>query len=65
MAVTYFGVNKGGQVGLDVTVDSSTTSSDIELAVDDSNLAAGAVDGDYYIERALNAIREKLREHGY
>lgn len=34
MAVTYYGIDVGET---DVTIDSSTTSKDIELAVDDSN----------------------------
>lgn len=43
MAVRYYGVNVGGQDAPDVTIDTSTTSSDIELAVSDANLTAGSI----------------------
>lgn len=62
MAVRYYGVNVGGQDAPDVTIDTSTTSSDIELAVDDSNLTAGAIDKKQFMEIALEAIRQSVQE---
>ena len=62
MAVRYYGVTVGGQAGVDVTIDTSTTSSDIELAVDDANLTAGAIDKRQYVEMALNAILQSVNE---
>lgn len=65
MATTYFGVNVGGQGSVDVTVDTSTTSSDIELAVVDTNLAAGSINAKDKIATALEAIKSKLEEYAY
>lgn len=65
MAVTYFGVGVGGQGPADVTIDTSTTSSDVELAVDDTNLAAGNVNAKDKIATALEAIRQSMEEYGY
>jgi hypothetical protein len=62
MAVRYYGVGVGGQDAADVTVDTSTTSSDIELAVDDTNLAAASVSKRDKIIQALEAIRLKVIE---
>lgn len=62
MAVLYFGVAKGGNGGQDVTIDSSTTSSDIELAVSDVNLTAAAPDKKKHILLALEAIRQAVLE---
>lgn len=62
MAVRYYGVDVGGQGAPDVTIDTSTTSSDIELAVDDTNLTAGSIDKRLFIEIALNAILQAVGE---
>lgn len=62
MAVRYYGVNVGGQDAPDVTIDTSTTSSDIELAVDDSNLTAGAINKRQFVEIAIQAIRQAVQE---
>ena len=62
MAVRYYGVNVGGQDAPDVTIDTSTTSSDIELAVDDTNLTAGGITKKQFIEIALNAILQAVGE---
>lgn len=62
MAVRYYGVAVGGQDAPDVTIDTSTTSSDIELAVDDSNLAAGSITKRQFVELALEAIRQAVQE---
>ena len=62
MAVRYYGVAVGGQDAPDVTIDTSTTSSDIELAVDDTNLAAGSITKRQYIEMAIEAIRQSVQE---
>ena len=63
MAVLYFGVDVGGQGAPDVTVDSSTTSSDIELAVDDTNLAAGLITKRDAIVEGLQAIIQSVQEY--
>lgn len=62
MAVRYYGVSVGGQGAPDVTIDTSTTSSDVELAVDDSNLAAGSITKRQFVEMALEAIGQALQE---
>ena len=62
MAVRYYGVDVGGQDAPDVTIDTSTTSSDIELAVDDTNLTAGGVAKRQFIEIALEAIKQAVGE---
>ena len=62
MAVRYYGVSVGGQDAPDVTIDTSTTSSDIELAVDDTNLTAGAIDKRQYVEIALEALKQAVNE---
>ena len=62
MAVRYYGVSVGGQGAPDVTVDTSTTSSDIELAVDDSNLAAASIDKRQFVTIALEAIAQQVQE---
>jgi len=62
MAVRYYGVAVGGQAAPDVTIDTSTTSSDIELAVDDTNLTAGAIDKRQFVEMAINAILQAVGE---
>jgi len=65
MAVTYFGVDKGGQDVSAVTVDTSTTSSDIELAVDDTNIPAADVKAKLQILQGMIAIQAKLEEYDY
>jgi len=65
MAVTYFGVDVGGMLPADVSVDTSTTSSDIELAVDDSNLSAASADAIGKIIVGLEAIRLRVLERDY
>lgn len=62
MAVRYYGVDVGGQDAPDVTIDTSTTSSDIELAVDDTNLTAGSITKRQFVEIALNAILQAVGE---
>ena len=62
MAVRYYGVSVGGQGAPDVTIDTSTTSSVIELAVDDSNLAAGSITKEQFINTALEAIKLAIAE---
>ena len=62
MAVRYYGVAVGGQAAPDVTIDTSTTSSDIELAVDATNLTAGGVTKRQFIEIALEAIKQAVGE---
>ena len=65
MAVKYYGVAIGGQSSADVTIAASTTSSDIELAVDDTNLAAGNINAKDKIYTALEAIRQAMEENTY
>lgn len=62
MAVRYYGVSVGGQDAPDVTIDTSTTSSDIELAVDDTNLTAASITKEQFIEMAIQAIRQAVQE---
>ena len=62
MAVRYYGVDVGGQDAPDVTIDTSTTSSDIELAVDDTNLTAGSITKRQFVEIAINALIQAVNE---
>lgn len=62
MAVRYYGVNVGGQDAPDVTIDTSTTSSDIELAVDDTNLTAGSITKRQFVQMAIEAIKQAVEE---
>lgn len=62
MAVRYYGVDVGGQDAPDVTIDTSTTSSDIELAVDDTNLAAGSITKRQFMKMAVRAIEQAIEE---
>lgn len=62
MAVRYYGVGVGGMDAPDVTIDTSTTSSAIELAVDDTNLAAASVDKKQKIVTGLRAILQAVEE---
>ena len=62
MAVRYYGVNVGGQDAPDVTIDTSTTSSDIELAVSDANLTAGFITKRQFVRIALEAILQAVDE---
>lgn len=65
MAVRYYGVNVGGQGPADVTIDTSTTSSDVELAVTDTNIAAAGSDAKTVIAEALEAIRLSVEQDSY
>lgn len=65
MAVRYYGVSVGGQGPADVTIDTSTTSSDIELAVDDTNIAAASADAKTVIAEALEAIALSVEQDSY
>lgn len=62
MAVRYYGVDVGGQGPADVTIGTSTTSSDVELAVSDTNLAAASVDKRQYIRMAVEALMQALEQ---
>lgn len=62
MAVRYYGLDVGGQDATDVTIDTSTTSSDIELAVDDANLTAGSIDKEQFIQIAIEALKQAVNE---
>lgn len=62
MAVRYYGVAVGGQNAPDVTIGTSTTSSDIELAVSDANLTAGTITKKAFIQAALEAIMQAVQE---
>lgn len=62
MAIRYYGVNVGGQDAPDVTIDTSTTSSDIELAVDDTNLTAGSITKRQFMQMAMRAIGQAIEE---
>ncbi len=60
MAVRYYGVDVGGQDAPDVTIGTSTGSKDVELAVDDTNLAAGTITKRQFVRMALKAIEQAL-----
>lgn len=62
MAVRYYGLNVGGQDASDVLIQASTTSRDIELAVDDTNLTAGSITKEQFIQIALEAIMQAVNE---
>jgi hypothetical protein len=62
MAVRYYGVAVGGQNPPNVTISASTTGEDIELAVDDTNLAAGSIDKRLFVEIAIQAILQAVNE---
>ena len=62
MAVRYYGVAVGGQDATDVTIDSSTTSSDVELGIDDTNIAVGSINKKDVIVEALQAILQAVQE---
>ena len=62
MAVRYFGIDVGGQDASDVTISTSTTSSDIELAVDDTNLTAASVTKRQFVEIAIEALKQSVNE---
>lgn len=62
MAVRYYGIDVGGQDATDVTIDTSTTSSDIELAVDDTNLTAGSISKEHFIQIAIEALVQAVNE---
>lgn len=60
MAVRYYGVAPGGSRPADVTVDSSTTSAAIELAVNDASLPVADEQSKALIIEALEAIKLAL-----
>jgi hypothetical protein len=62
MAIRYYGVAVGGQGAPDVTIAASTTSSDVELAVDDTNIAVGAINKKDIIVEALQALLQAVQE---
>jgi hypothetical protein len=62
MAVRYYGVAVGGVGPSAVTVDTSTTSSDIELAIDDANLTAGDVEKKNKVLTALESIVQNIAQ---
>lgn len=65
MASKYFGVDVGGQTAPDVTIDSSTTSSDVELVVDDTAVIPGAQSSKRELLDALDAIRLAILADDY
>lgn len=65
MATRYYGVNVGGQAPANVTIDTSTTSSDIELAVVDTNITAASSDAKTVIAEALRAIAFAVEQDSY
>lgn len=65
MAVLYLGIDIGGANPEDVAVDSSTTSKDVELAIDDTNLAAGGVGAKDQVYQAVEAIMARLQQQDY
>lgn len=62
MGTRFYGIAVGGQDATDVTIDTLTTSSDIELAVDETNLTAGAIDKRQFVRLALEAIMQSVEE---
>ena len=65
MAIKYYGVDVGGQTASDVTIDSSSTSSDVELTVDDSAVIPAAQSSKRELLDALEAIRLSIVADGY
>ena len=63
MATLYFGVDVGGQSAPDVTTGASTTSSDIELAVVDTNLTAGSITKKDAVIEGLQALIQAVQEY--
>ncbi|MGB0684758.1 MAG: hypothetical protein ACPGQD_01005 [Planctomycetota bacterium] len=61
----YIGVDVGDEKVSDVTIDTSTTSSDIEVAIDDTNLAAASIDALLVVKEKLELIEQALIERGY
>jgi len=62
MATRFYGVAVGGHNAPDVTIGSSTTSKDVELAVVDTNLPAGDIGKKLKVLAALDAIRLAVME---
>ena len=65
MAVRYYGISVGGQAPANVTIDSSTTSSDIELAVDDTNVPRAGQNSKDTILEALETLRLTITNDDY
>lgn len=65
MTIYYYGVALGGQNAADVTKDTSSNSTDIELAVDDTNVAAAGSSSKERILLGLEAIKQKIIQDGF
>ena len=65
MAVRYYGVTVGGQAPANVTIAASTTSSDIELAVDDTNVPRAGQNSKDSILEALEVFRLTIINDDY
>ncbi len=65
MASVYFGVGVGGEGPADVTIAASTTSSAVELVVNDASISRASVDGKEKIASALEAIKLALEEYAW
>lgn len=65
MADLFFGVNVGATGGGAVTTDSSTTSKDVELVVDDSKIARGGIAAKNDLLAAIEALRDFVMEFDY
>lgn len=65
MASRFYGVGVGGQAAADVTIDTSTTSSAVELVVVDTNIAAAGSDSKQVILEAIEAIRLAVLQDNY
>lgn len=65
MAVRYYGINLGASNPAGVTIAASTTSSDVEVAVDDTNIARAGVDSKEKILRAMEALEVAIAQDQY
>lgn len=65
MAVRYYGVAKGGHSPSDVTVQASSNSTDIELAVDDTNVARADPQSKRDILEGIEAIKLAVEQDLY
>jgi hypothetical protein len=62
MATTYFGVTPGGSVSQTVTVDTSTTGADVELAFTYASTPDSLAL--MLLQQAVEAIRQRIQERG-
>lgn len=62
MATRFYGIDIGGQRAKDVTVAASTNSTDVELAVDDTNIDRAASFSKLQIQMALEALCNRVME---